>query len=164
MARATERQRRTEGRVMHEFEHGELESGPGGNGGKVKSRKQAVAIALNEAGNSKYKSETENRRSETRTERKEARGETAQQEKEGEGHIAGEGNRESSRAMGGKDATHKTPAGKRAANTQVRGGKTKQELYEQAQRRHIPNRSKMTKTQLENALQQPQRRSMVTEA
>ena len=32
-------------KVMHEYKHGELKSG---SGGKVKSRKQAVAIALNE--------------------------------------------------------------------------------------------------------------------
>jgi hypothetical protein len=38
------------GRVMHEFKHGELKSGSGGKAGKVQSRRQAVAIALNEAG------------------------------------------------------------------------------------------------------------------
>jgi hypothetical protein len=35
---------------MHEFKHGELKSG---RGGKVKSRRQAIAIALKEAGASK---------------------------------------------------------------------------------------------------------------
>jgi hypothetical protein len=34
---------------MHEFKHGELKSGRGGKGGKVKSRKQAIAIGLSEA-------------------------------------------------------------------------------------------------------------------
>jgi hypothetical protein len=34
----------------------------------------------------------------------------------------------------------------------VRGGKTRAELYREAQRRHVPGRSKMTKTQLQNAL------------
>jgi hypothetical protein len=34
--------------VMHEFKHGELKSGKGGKGGTVKSRKQAIAIGLNE--------------------------------------------------------------------------------------------------------------------
>ena len=48
------RQKRITGRVMHEFKHGELKSGPGGKGGRVKSRRQAVAIALEEAGASKY--------------------------------------------------------------------------------------------------------------
>jgi hypothetical protein len=33
-------------KVMHEYKHGSLKSG---SGGKVKSRKQAVAIALSEA-------------------------------------------------------------------------------------------------------------------
>ena len=33
-------------KVMSEFKHGDLKSG---SGGKVKTRKQAVAIALNEA-------------------------------------------------------------------------------------------------------------------
>ena len=39
------RQKRITGRVMHEFKHGELKSGRGGKGGKVKSRRQAIAIA-----------------------------------------------------------------------------------------------------------------------
>jgi hypothetical protein len=38
---------------MHEFKHGELKSGPGGRGGKVKSRRQAIAIALSESAASK---------------------------------------------------------------------------------------------------------------
>lgn len=36
---------------MHEFKRGKLKSGPHGKGGKVKSRKQAIAIALSEARN-----------------------------------------------------------------------------------------------------------------
>lgn len=36
-------------KVMKEFKEGELKSGPAGKGGAVKSRKQAVAIALSEA-------------------------------------------------------------------------------------------------------------------
>jgi hypothetical protein len=35
--------------VMHEFKHGKLKSGKGGKGGKVKNRKQAIAIAISEA-------------------------------------------------------------------------------------------------------------------
>jgi Family of unknown function (DUF6496) len=34
---------------MHEYKHGTLKSGKGGKGGKVKSRKQAIAIGLSEA-------------------------------------------------------------------------------------------------------------------
>jgi len=36
-------------RVMHERKEGTLRSGPCGKGGKVKSRKQAIAIGLSEA-------------------------------------------------------------------------------------------------------------------
>ena len=148
----TARQKRITGRVMHEFKHGELKSGRGGKGGKVKSRKQAIAIALSEAGASKYDSKREQRHNRARSSRKEAKGRTGQQEREGKRHIGARGKRESTRAEGGKNARHRTAAGKRAARSRVRGGATKAELYRRAQKRHIPNRSKMTKTQLENAL------------
>jgi hypothetical protein len=36
-------------KVMHEFKTGKLKSGKGGKGGKVKSRKQAIAIGISEA-------------------------------------------------------------------------------------------------------------------
>jgi hypothetical protein len=36
MPKSSPRQRKTTGRVMHEFKHGELKSGPGGRAGKVK--------------------------------------------------------------------------------------------------------------------------------
>jgi hypothetical protein len=83
MRATSPRQRKTTGRVMHEFKHGELKSGPAGKGGKVKSRRQAIAIALSEAGASKYDSNAKNKKHLARTERKEARGQTYQQEREG---------------------------------------------------------------------------------
>jgi hypothetical protein len=137
---------------MHEFKHGELKSGRGGKGGRVKSRKQAIAIALSEAGASKYDSKRKNRRARARTGRKESSGRTAQQAREGRAHIGARGKRESSRAEGGKNARRRTAAGKRAARSRVRGGQTKAMLYKRARKAGIPNRSKMTKTQLENAL------------
>ena len=39
-------------KVMEEFKEGSLKSGKGGKGDKVKSRKQAIAIALSESGQS----------------------------------------------------------------------------------------------------------------
>jgi hypothetical protein len=84
MAATSPRQRRITGRVMHEFKHGELESGPDGKGGKVRSRRQAIAIALEEAGSSKHESKRRNARNLRRTERKEATGRTAQQEAGGQ--------------------------------------------------------------------------------
>ena len=108
MASTSPRQRRVTGRVMHEFKHGELKSGRGGKGGKVKSRRQAIAIALEEAGSSKYESKRRNRRNLRRTEHKEATGRTAQQEREGKSHIGARGERESTRAMGGHNARKPT--------------------------------------------------------
>jgi uncharacterized protein DUF6496 len=150
----TSRQKRVTGRVMHEFKHGELKSGRGGKAGKVKSRRQAIAIALNEAGASKYQSKRRNRRNLRRTEGKEARGRTAQQEREGKSRVGASGERESTRAMGGRNARKLTARGRKAAvaRARKRDGHTRQELYAKAQRRHIEGRSKMTKRQLENAL------------
>jgi hypothetical protein len=101
-------QRETEGRVMHEFKHGELKSGRGGKAGKVKSRKQAIAIALSEAGASNKQSAAKNKRNYARSKAEEARGETGQQEREGKARAGAHGKRESSRAMGGKGAKQVT--------------------------------------------------------
>lgn len=73
MAHTTPEQRKILGRVMHEFEHGELYSGKDGSGGRVTNRQQAIAIALEEAGASKYESEAENKKHLKETERKQAK-------------------------------------------------------------------------------------------
>src|SRR6266850_1402779 len=104
MPQTSLRQRKTTGRVLHEFKHGELKSGRGGKGGKVKSRRQAIAIALEEAGASKYESKRRNKRNLRHTERKEAQGKTAQQEREGKSHLGALRKRESTRSMGGANA------------------------------------------------------------
>ena len=122
MPKTTPRQRKTAGRVMHEFKHGELKSGRGGKGGKVKSRKQAIAIALHESGASKYDTKSERTRALSRSKRKESRGETAQQEREGKSHVGARGKRESSRAMGGKNATRTT---KSRSRTRSSGSRTR---------------------------------------
>lgn len=147
----TSRQKRVTGRVMHEFKHGELKSG---RGGKVKNRRQAIAIALNEAGASRYQGKKRNRRSLRRTEQKESRGRTGQQEGEGKARIGAAGARESTRAMGGRDARQPTARGSKAARSRARktDGHTRQELYARAQRQRVQGRSKMSKRQLENAL------------
>jgi hypothetical protein len=79
-------QKNTIGRVMHEAKHGELKTGQSKK--KVTSRKQAIAIALHEAGASKYEPLAKNRKNLARTKRKEARGETYQDEAEGRGAAA----------------------------------------------------------------------------
>ncbi|HET6184724.1 MAG TPA: DUF6496 domain-containing protein [Acetobacteraceae bacterium] len=66
-------QQETIERVMHEFKHGDLKRG---RGGKVRNPKQAIAIALSEAGASNRQSPKENRQRLRATKRKEAAGRT----------------------------------------------------------------------------------------
>ena len=154
MAKTSSRQKRITGRVMHEFKHGELKSGRSGKGGKVRSRRQAIAIALREAGASRYESSRRNRRNLRKTESKEAKGRTAQQERESRSHVGAYGKRESTKGMAGRDARKQTARGHKAAvaRARKRDRHTRQELYARARRRHIEGRSKMSKRQLENAL------------
>lgn len=71
MARQSKSQKRTIERVMHEYKHGELESG---SGRKVRSPGQAIAIALSEAGASNRQSLDEQRNRRRQTKRRKARG------------------------------------------------------------------------------------------
>src|ERR1051325_1359335 len=89
----TPAQRETVERVMHEFKHGELKTAHGKR--KVRNPKQAIAIALHEAGASRYESEAENRRNLRRTKKKERGGET-------EGHDNG---RKSASGRTGREKT-----------------------------------------------------------
>ena len=66
-------------RVMHEFKEGELATS---TGKKVKSRDQAIAIGLHEAGASNTQSPKEKKSALRHTERRERRGETARQRDE----------------------------------------------------------------------------------
>ena len=113
-------QSRTVKRVMHEYKHGELKS----RAGKVKSRRQAIAVALSEAGESRNKSPAENRHNRARTRANERRSKTGQTIAEGR----------SRRGAG----THKE--------------RTRAELYAEARRREIPGRSHMNKAALVRAL------------
>src|SRR6185503_5534380 len=113
----TPAQRETVERVMHEFKHGELKTARGKR--KVKNPKQAIAIALHEAGASKTESPAENKRNLRRTKAKERRGETYRDEAEGKKGRAGK---------------RKTAARKSRAR---RGERTKAELYAEAKRRNI---------------------------
>jgi hypothetical protein len=79
MAKQSPRQQEIIERVMHEYKHGELESG---SGAKVKTKKQAIAIGLKEAGASKYESKSDNKRNLEHTKKKERSGKTAKQQKE----------------------------------------------------------------------------------
>jgi uncharacterized protein DUF6496 len=127
MAKESMAQRKTAGRVMHEFAHGELKSGRGGKGGKVKSRRQAIAIALKEAGASKYESPKKNRSNLAKSKRKEATGKTYQQEREGKRKVGASRRRESTPSMGGKNAkttARRTPKQQAAARRNIRKAQT----------------------------------------
>jgi hypothetical protein len=132
MAKQTPAQKETVERVMHEFKHGELKIR--GNGPKVKNPKQAIAIALHEAGATNQESPKKNRENLKKTKAKERRGETAQAAAEGKGRASK------------KAASGRKPAAK------SRGEKTRAELYEMAKKRDIQGRSKMSKGELERAL------------
>src|ERR1700680_3212135 len=74
-------QRKTVKRVMHEYQHGELKTARGAR--KVKNPKQAIAIALHEAGASKNETPKKNAKNLRRTKEKERHGETGQDATEG---------------------------------------------------------------------------------
>jgi hypothetical protein len=77
MPRQSKAQQETVARVMHEFKHGELESS---GGRKVKNSKQAIAIALHEAGATNQESPARNRKNLARTKRRESAAERSRQE------------------------------------------------------------------------------------
>jgi hypothetical protein len=87
MAKQAKDQKETVERVMHEFKHGELETG---SGKKVKSRRQAVAIGLSEAGSSNQQIPKENAERRKETNARERRGATAKQSAEGGGSSRAE--------------------------------------------------------------------------
>jgi len=62
---ASPRQRRKVKRVMREYKSGKLKSGRGRRG-KVKSRRQAIAIAMSESGQSRARRKSPRRKARTR--------------------------------------------------------------------------------------------------
>lgn len=134
VAKQTPAQKETVERVMHEFKHGELRIR--GNGPKVKNPKQAIAIALHEAGATNQESPSTNRENLARTKAKERRGETAKD--------AAEGRSAKSRATRSRSA--------KASARNEAGASTRAALYEQAKKQDIPGRSRMNKDELDRAL------------
>src|SRR5438105_10774678 len=115
----TPAQRETVQRVMHEFKHGELKTARGAR--KVKNPKQAVAIALHEAGASKYESPAENKRNLRHTKEKERRGETYQDEAEGrKGRTAAKSSAGTKRTTAKTKSTAGRSSAAKAANGKTR--------------------------------------------
>jgi hypothetical protein len=123
MAKQSKPQKETVARVMNEFKHGELRIR--GTGPKVKNPKQAIAIALHEAGATNQESPAKNKKTLSRTKAKERKGETAQAEKEGKkaqdrtmkGATARKGSSKGSgtKASAKKSASKSSGASKKAA-------------------------------------------------
>ena len=107
MAKQSRAQKSVVGRVMHEFALGELGSP---KGRKVKSRRQAIAIALSEAGESKFASPAKNARNLRRTERRERQGKTAEAETEGKAAQTRTKRKYASRKTPARKATRRTSA------------------------------------------------------
>src|SRR5215467_11520742 len=128
-------QKATTERVMHEYKKGELESS---TGGKVKSRKQAIAIALSESGSSNRNSPKKNRANLSKTKAKERTGRTAEAEKEGRGA------QRRTLAKGAATTSRRRTTGGSGRST----GPTKTELMERAKKRNITGRSRMSKGEL----------------
>jgi hypothetical protein len=120
VAKQSKGQKETVERVMHEFKHGDLRIR---GGRKVKNPKQAIAIALREAGATNQESPKKNRENLRQTKAKERRG-----------------------------ATGQSRGGTRARKGSGGSGTTRAQLYERAKRRDIPERSRMSKAELERAL------------
>ena len=154
MAKETRRQQEIVGRVMHEFKHGELET----RGRKVRNPRQAIAIGLSEAGASRNQSAKQNTRSRRRTEDKERKGQTAQQQKEGRGSLAqsrGAAKSRAGAARGAGKASRTAASSKSGAaprGRSARGGPTRAQLYAETQRRGMHGCSRMSKSELEQAL------------
>ena len=145
-------QQKTVERVMHEYKHGELKTARGSR--KVKNPKQAVAIALHEAGASKYESPRKNAQNLRHTKAKERRGETYRDEAEGKKSRgkSSESRTSTRKSTTKKSAARKTGSSRKTTARKSGGERTKAELYAEAKRRDIPGRSKMDKRQLERAL------------
>src|SRR5204862_855918 len=111
----TPSQRKTVKRVMHEFKHGELKTARGTR--KVKNPRQAIAIALSEAGASKNDTPKERAHNLRRTKTKERRGETGQAAVEG--HKRTTTRKASSSGTTRKSTARKTPR-KAASGTTAR--------------------------------------------
>src|SRR5947209_7269329 len=113
MARQSSGQKKTVKRVMHEYKHGELKAGRGRRG-KVKNRKQAIAIALHEAGASNQESPSENKRNLAKTKRRERSGKTA----------ASSGRKTSRRKTSGRKTAGRKTTGRKTSGRKTTGRKT----------------------------------------
>jgi Family of unknown function (DUF6496) len=141
MAKQSRAQKDTVKRVMHEFKEGDLRIR--GNGPKVRNPKQAVAIALHEAGASNQESPRRNRENLQKTKSKGRKG------------AAKPGRAGAAATSSGKSLAQSPRERLGRSFGTGRGGATERnraDLYAEAKRRNLPGRSRMSKAELERAL------------
>jgi hypothetical protein len=139
-------QKETVERVMHEFKEGDLRIR---GGRKVTNPKQAIAIALHEAGASNQESPAKNRENLRKTKTKERKGETASAGKRTSASKPRSASKPKSASP--RERLGATKASRAKARAKVRA-KTRADLYAEARRRDIPGRARMSKSELERAL------------
>src|SRR4051794_21723748 len=164
MAKQTKPQKETVERVMHEFKEGDLRIR--GNGPKVRNPKQAIAIALHEAGATNQESPKKNRENLRKTKAKERQAETAGSSKgaastgrpargaaKGATKQASKGSSKGAAKASAKVASkERTPTPRERLSLRRGAERSRAELYAEAKRRDIPGRSRMSKADLERAL------------
>src|SRR5947209_3044050 len=161
MASQSSGQKKTVQRVMHEYKHGELKAGRGRRG-KAKNRKQAIAIALHEAGASNQESPAKNKRNLAHTKRRERAGKTA----------ASSGRKTSGRKTTGRKTTarkataRKTPARKTASRSTTRRSTARKSTARKSTarrstgtKRRTASRSTTRSTRRKSTARSPTRRS-----
>ena len=161
MAKQTKPQKETVERVMHEFKEGDLRIR--GNGPKVRNPKQAIAIALHEAGATNQESPRKNRENLRKTKAKERQAETAgskgapssKRSAKGAAKGSAKGSAKGTAKGTAKAASkERTPTPRERLSVRRGAGaeRSRAELYAEAKRRDIPGRSRMSKADLERAL------------
>ena len=97
------------------IQRGNLKRSRGGMGGRVKSRRQAIAIASIRAAHQSLGVKSQKRKSARKSRRKESHGRTSRQRTEGKSRVGARDRRESSRRTGRKNATRVTTRGRKVA-------------------------------------------------
>ena len=150
MAKQTKAQKETVERVMHEFKDGDLKIR--GNGPKEKNPKQAIAIALHEAGASNQETPRENRKNLRKTKANERAGTTSARAKSGGSAKSSASSKSGAPAKRSSGQRTPTPRERLSRHGGSVADRTRAELYAEAKRRDIPGRSRMSKGELERAL------------
>lgn len=143
MARQSKAQQKTVSRTMHTYKKGALTSG---SGRTVKNPKQAIAIGLSEAGASRTQGKGAGRSAaaskDSATPKRRGRPPGGQSKAGAAAKTAVKKTATQSKRTG------KSPTARRAPRNGDYSGWTRLELYQQASKKDIPGRSRMSKAEL----------------